>query len=347
MRIGLVNDVKLALEALRRVVVSLPSAEVAWMAQHGQEAVEKCLVDTPDLVLMDLIMPVMDGVEATRQIMQQCPCPILVVTATVKGNAEMVFAALGHGALDAVDTPVLGQQGTAAEATELVRRIRNIIRLKGGAAAGLQLPSSTPATVRQDKEAVRMVAIGASTGGPQALSQVLSKLSQPPSFAVVVIQHLDQRFVPGLAQWLARETKLPVLPVHAGDRPVRGNVHLACTADHLVMQADGRLTYVCQPADHVYRPSVDVFFHSLVAAAPPVGVAALLTGMGRDGAAGLKALRTAGWRTIVQDRATSIVWGMPGAAVELEAGEAILPVHEIAAAIECKMRTLPGRARIG
>ncbi len=133
-RIAIVNDVRMAAETLRRIVASLSDTEVAWIAENGQESVDKCRADRPDLVLMDLIMPVMNGVEATRRIMLESPCPILVVTATVSGNRNEVFEALGHGALDAVNTPVLGRDGSIAGADELLKKIRNIVLLRQGKA---------------------------------------------------------------------------------------------------------------------------------------------------------------------------------------------------------------------
>src|SRR3989442_12517502 len=131
MRIAIVNDMLIAVEALRRVVSGAPGYQVAWMARDGAEAVVKCAADTPDLILMDLIMPGLDGVEATRQIMMESPCAILVVTATVSGNAPKVFEAMGFGALDAVNTPVLGAHGKLEGATALLNKIATIGKLIG------------------------------------------------------------------------------------------------------------------------------------------------------------------------------------------------------------------------
>ncbi len=342
-RVGLVNDVRLALEVLRRIVVSLPHAEVAWIAENGQEALEKCSANRPDLVLMDLIMPVMDGVEATRQIMQLCPCPILVVTATVSGNCDKVFEALGHGAVDAVNTPILGRDGNLQGGDDLIRKIRDIVRLRCGQAAGLEArplepPAVTGTSPHSAPHTTPLLVIGASTGGPQALAEVLKQLDEPLTYAVVIVQHLDQWFVPGLVEWLSRETGTSLAAIEPGQRPAIGTIHVACTSDHLVLTARGDFQYVREPADHVYRPSVDVFFHSLIRARVPAGVALLLTGMGRDGAAGMLALQQAGWQTIAQDQATSVVWGMPRAAVQLGAAQLVLPLGEIGPAISRLMK---------
>lgn len=341
-RIAIVNDVPMAAETLRRIVVSLPDAEVAWIAENGVQAVEKCQTDRPDLVLMDLIMPVMNGVEAIHQIMQQSPCPILVVTATVTGHCNEVFEALGHGAVDAVNTPVLGRDGNMPGGDELIHKIRNMVRLRCGNAPGLNVATPIPPdfVAPTSKHAIPILAIGASTGGPQALSAVLAGLNPPLDYSVVIVQHLDRIFVPGLVEWLTHETNTAVQSAEPGERPARGSVHVACTSDHLVLGAAGEFQYQREPEDLVYRPSVDVFFNSLLKSAVRPGVALLLTGMGRDGATGMKALNQAGWKTIAQDQATSIVWGMPGAAVQLQAADQVLPLDSIGPMISELMKTI-------
>jgi len=339
MRIALVNDLRIALAALAKVVGTIPGAEIAWTAEDGAVALRRCREDTPDLILMDMIMPVMDGVESTRRIMQECPCPIVVVTATVTGNSDFVFEALGHGALDAVNTPVLGTAGGMEGAADLVRKIRTVELLTS---AVLPAPDRAPAAVADDRALPSgfspLVAIGASTGGPQALAVILAAWPKPLPFSAVVVQHVDLAFAPGLADWLGREAGLPVEIVRGGETPVPGTVHIACTEDHLIVDHRGRLRYEREPADLPYRPSVDVFFESLVRTSAAPGVAVLLTGMGRDGATALGDLRRAGWHTIAQDEATSIVWGMPRAAVEYGAACATLPLEAIAPAVARRMR---------
>jgi two-component system response regulator WspF len=340
-RIALVNDLKIALAALRKIVTSIPGAEVAWTAEDGQQAVHRCKADIPDLILMDMIMPVMDGVEATRRIMQESPCPIVVVTATVEGNAARVYEALGHGALDAVNTPVLGTDGTLSGAQDLIRKIRTVQRLSACSATptAAAAPVAKQMAPRTGLGAAPLVAIGASTGGPQALVRVLSDLPRPLWCAVAIVQHVDPAFGPGLANWLADETRFPVSIAQPDQPPAAGQVCVACTVDHLILDARGRYRYVCDPKDHVYRPSVDVFFNSLLDAPVAPGAAVLLTGMGRDGANGLLALKQAGWHTIAQDEATSVVWGMPGAASKLGAASATLPIDEIGKAVRRQLES--------
>jgi two-component system response regulator WspF len=286
---------------------------------------------------MDLIMPIMDGVEATRQIMRECPCAVLVTTATVQGNANMVFQALGQGALDAVNTPVLGLSGDLSGAEPLVKKLRQVAILGGIRSISPREAVSTPASPSTTKRLPPLLAIGASTGGPQALRTVFQKLPRPLPFPIVVVQHLATDYVPGLAKWLTDETQLCVELVERGDAPKSGCVQIACTEDHLILDGTGRLRYVREPVNNVYRPSVDAFFGSLRSAPIAPGVAVLLTGMGRDGAAGMKALRDAGWDTIAQDEASSVVWGMPGAASKIGAAARVLPIDAIGVAATRKL----------
>jgi len=345
MRIAIVNDLAVACEALRRVLAADPSLSIAWIARDGAEAVECARRDKPDLVLMDLIMPKMDGVAATREIMRVAPCPILVVTATVSGNAALVYEALGAGALDAVNTPTIAAKGAIDGAAELVRRIRLVAR-----AQGAPMPQPPAAATRSSVAAVstrpaanaplsaraialpKIVAIGASTGGPRAIAAVLATLPRPMPFAVAIVQHVSSEFVAGFADWLAAETRRPVRLARAGDRLAADDIVVAGEDKHLVLSADGAVAYSDEPRESLHRPAVDELFSSLARHAAP-GVAVLLTGMGRDGAEGLARLRAAGWHTIAQDEASSVVWGMPGTAHRIGAAVETLPLEAIGAAV--------------
>jgi two-component system response regulator WspF len=348
MRIAIVNDLALAREALRRLVTSVPAYSVAWTAVDGAEAVCRAAEDRPDVILMDLVMPVMDGVEATRRIMEGNPCPILLVTSSVTGNFNMVYRAMGHGGLDAVNTPVLGPDGKIKDSEGLLARLDKLdqanrlhgklhsattvlqnIAVQGSgksAAAALSLPP--------------LLLLGASTGGPEALAQILGEFPADFPAGVVVIQHIAADFAPSLVVWLQARTNLRISAAAVGSEPKPGHVLVAATNDHLVLRPDRRLAYAAEPVELPYRPSVDVFFASVVSAWPRPGVAALLTGMGSDGARGLLLLRKAGWQTITQDQAGCIVYGMPKAAAELNAACRILPLNRIANAILSEMPKL-------
>ncbi|TAN76369.1 MAG: chemotaxis response regulator protein-glutamate methylesterase [Gallionella sp.] len=327
MRIAIVNDMKMAVEALRRTL--LPGHEIAWVAENGAEAVKRCAEDTPDLILMDLIMPEMNGVEATRQIMAASPCAILIVTASVTQNVSLVFQAMGAGALDAVSTPTL--VGDEKARGEFLQKIRTIGRLLD--ANSRSSNSRNNGATRAEKPDNWLLAIGASTGGPAAVAKIISKLPADFQAAVVVIQHVDESFAPGLAEWLDQQTALPVRLAGEGDKIENGVVMISGTNNHLVVKEGQILGYKIEPAATPYRPSVDVFFESMLASWSGRSIAALLTGMGKDGAEGLLKLRNNGVFTIAQSAETCAVYGMPKAAVELNAAVKILPIDSIAETI--------------
>ena len=325
MNIAIVNDSPLAIEALRRALAFSPEHTILWTAGNGAEAVALCAQMTPDLVLMDLIMPGMDGVEATRRIMAGSPCAIVVVTASIGANSWRVFEAMGHGALDAAETPEFGVGDGRAAAAMLLRKIDTIGKLIGD-----RRPRASRAGATRKVSGARLIAIGASSGGPTALAKLLGGLPADLEAAIVIVQHIDPQFAAGMADWLGQYSPWPVRLACEGDRPVPGTVLLAGSGDHLVLKAADRLGYTGEPAELVHRPSVDVFFDSINRhwAGEVYGV--LLTGMGRDGAAALKALRDKGHYTVAQDEASSAVYGMPKAAAELQAAVEVLPLEDIA-----------------
>jgi len=344
-RIAIVNDLRMAQEVLKASVTRIPGASVAWVAADGAEACARCASDRPDLILMDMVMPVMDGAKATARIMRETPCPILVVTSTIEGNLDLVYDALSAGAIDAVQTPSAAALSAPGGLDALTRRISLVRSLHAPghphshpaaiASPPIAPPCSSGATRANAVAAggIRdLLAIGASTGGPQALASVLGAIPRGALPPTVVVQHIDRHFAPGLAQWLASVTGHDVRPGLPGDEVVAGRA-LVATADEHVVLAGSRLQSRAEPRECLFRPSVDVLFCSLASDRMHGGTAVLLTGMGRDGAAGLLQLRTAGWRTIAQDEASSAVWGMPGAAVALGAAERVLPLERIGHAI--------------
>ena len=340
MKIAIVNDMFMASEALRRAVVTNTNHHVSWIADNGRDAVARCAADPPDLILMDLVMPEMDGVEATRRIMTETPCAILIVTVSVDKNAAQVFAAMGFGALDAVNTPLLGTQGNEAGRAEFLAKLKTIEMLIRPRHA---LPGP-PKVVRANAlspTGYQLVAIGASSGGPSALMTILATLPADFPLPIVVIQHVDTQFSGELAAWLNIHTTLKVRIAKPNARLEPGVVYVAARDEHLVLNAWGALSYDAQPHDSPYRPSVDVFFNSVQQHGRGRCIAILLTGMGRDGAEGLLRLRQDGHVTIAQDQATCAVYGMPRAAAELDAAVHVVPLLDIAPLL---MRSLDATA---
>ena len=335
MKIAIANDVAMAAEALRRVVASTAEHQVLWIARTGAEAVRMCADNRPDLILMDLNMPELDGVEATRQIMEHSPCAILVVTGRPQDNVNQVFRALGAGALDVTATPVLqGQPGGDAELLAKIRTMDKLIRHSGGNQA--MAPRTVPGANGHGAETAggpapvtSLLAIGASTGGPMAVSKMLAGWMPPRGCAIVVVQHIDQHFADNFARWLGEQLDMPVRSAEEGDELAAGTVLVAKSNDHLTLDQNYRLRYDANPKEYAYRPSVDVFFHCVAQHWKGEAIGVLLTGMGRDGAEGLLAMRRAGHTTIAQDQASSAVYGMPRAAAELDAAQMVLPLTKI------------------
>ncbi|MDG2134252.1 MAG: chemotaxis-specific protein-glutamate methyltransferase CheB [Phycisphaerales bacterium] len=344
MRVAIVNDLRMATEALRRIVEMQDGLELAWTAMDGREAVEKTGEDLPDLILMDLVMPEMDGETATRIIMEEHPCPILVVTASVTGNARRVVKAMAAGAIDAIETPTFGLDGRFSGDGPLLDRIDRLMRDPAGfrEVVSTSRPNATPTgSVSSSPRRPSIMLIGASTGGPQAIRTVISALPRPLSIPVVVVQHIDHQFVGGLVHWLQEVTGHTVVESAPGAIEP-GVVVVASTNEHLVLSDRG---YAHRPdtEDRLHRPSVDELFAS-AAETSHHGIAVLLTGMGTDGAVGLERLRAAGWHTIAQDEASSAVWGMPAAAIRAGAAVETLPLDEIGPRVASRLG-VPGDTR--
>ena len=331
MRIGIVNDMKMAVEILRRIVASKsPQYEIAWVAYDGKEAVEKCGKDTPDIILMDLLMPVMNGAEATREIMAEHPCGILIVTVSVSANSAKVFEAMSYGALDAVNTPILGTDGKLEGAAQLIQKLERLEFLcKNSVSQGRPVKPAAPAAAGKSAAAPYLAVVGSSTGGPAALAKLLAEIPANFGGALVIIQHIDREFAPGLVEWLGTFTKLKVNIAIEGQTPLPNNIYLAATNDHLIINAGLKFKYTAEPEELPYRPSVDVFFESVYRHWPRTGTAIVLTGIGRDGAQGLLALKNKGWKTMSQNKESCVVYGMPKAAAELGASTIILSPEAI------------------
>lgn len=335
MRIAIINDVTMIVKVLEHVIGTTTSHEIAWIATGGEEAVKKCKKDIPDLILMDLIMPGMNGVEATRQIMAESPCPVLIVTSSVNSNAAMVFEAMSVGAMDAVNTPIIGMAGEKKGRDALLKKISTIGKLIDNTFRNSPIKVKTQLNPHRSNE--WLIAIGASTGGPSALKQILSSFPENLTAAVVIIQHVDQHFSQGLADWLKDYSKIPVHIAQKGDELTAGTVYIAGRNDHLYINEENLLDYTCDPTYTPYRPSVDVFFQSILKNWKGNTTAALLTGMGKDGAEGLLQLRNEGIYTVAQDAKSSRVYGMPKAAAELKAAVDILPIEKISKALSSKV----------
>lgn len=338
-RILIVDDSAVARRLLRAHVEASGEVEVIGEARNGRQAVEMAQRLRPDLITMDLEMPVMNGLDAIEEIMAQRAVPILVVTEAA--DAGPACEAVRRGALEVALKPDYNSDQTAA----LIARIRLLAgvamitrRRSPAAAAG---PSPEPvaraasAPPRQNKllRSKRVIGIAASTGGPQALAQILPRLPADFHAPVLVAQHISDGFAAGMAEWLAGLCPLPVRLASGGEPLEPGVIWLSPSESNLAVNEAHHLELCRRQEGDVYRPSCDVLFDSLAQAFGEHAVGVVLTGMGRDGLTGLGAIRRAGGATFAQDEASSTVFGMNRRAIEAGVVQSVLPVGEIADAL--------------
>jgi len=339
LRVLLVEDSPSVRQHIREVLLSQSDIEIVGEAGDGQQAILLCQRLRPDVVSMDMMLPGVDGQMATEAIMAHCPTPILIVSSsTNRGELLRTYEALAAGAIEVLEKP----NGHQAEGEwerrylsmlRLVARIRVITHLR----ARLPHPPHPTHPARQALLAAprrAVLALGVSTGGPGALVQILNALPAPAPLPLLVVMHINAVFSRGFADWLGGQSRHLVDYARGGESlaEATGRVLLAPSDMHLLLR-DGRLALSAAPPRHSCRPSVDVLFESLASELGSGVAAALLTGMGRDGALGLLAIRRAGGATLAQDEASSVVYGMPREAAQLGAAERILPLDEIGPAL--------------
>ena len=323
MRLAIVHGSPGVARALQRALQEGGEHEVLWTAQRPATALGQLREQAPELLLLDTATTDPSCVEVTRKVVARKTCGVLLLADRPQAHMTRIYEAMGHGALDVVACP-LAPDGKLLSCTLVRAKVRTLAKV---------IALSMPPPRRARGKHAALVAIGASTGGPQALFRILSELPSELSPAILVVQHVDSEFSVGLSQWLQEATGLKVSLATTGVVPRAGEVLLATSEEHLVMTAAGTLAYTAEPRLSPYRPSIDVLFHSLAEHHVAPAIAVLLTGMGRDGAAGLKSLRDAGWHTLAQDEASSVVFGMPKAAIELGAAERVVSLDAMAAAI--------------
>lgn len=324
MKLGLVEPSAQIARAVERALASSGHV-VVFHTTSGQDALKRCASKPPDLLLLSLRVSDIKAEELTRRLVTKQTCAV-VLLAGPGGEVSSAYDAMGAGAIDVVKAPSFDAEGEVVGAELLRSKIRTASRLLGHTSSG-EIPAAQPSVA---PAAPPLVAIGASTGGPQAILTVLAALPKPFAGAVLLVQHVDGEFSAGLASWLSDTSGMRVELARPGSMPTAGMALLAGTEQHLIMAAGGSLRYTADPRELPYRPSVDVLFTSLVQHWKTPGVAVLLTGMGRDGAQGLKKLRQAGWHTIAQDEASSVVYGMPKAAAQLGAAARVLALLDVA-----------------
>lgn len=348
-KVFLVEDSPVALEVLHKLLKSSPQVTVVGTARNGKEALALIPKLQPNVICTDLHMAGMDGLELTQQVMAKYPIPILVISNSVQADdTNNIFRVLQAGALDIFPKPTTGRE---SDYEQVKAQLISKIEVLSGVSVftkPLKLPTAVEtrksvsvgksswvgATVEganNATSAIRMVAVGASTGGPQALQKLFSQLPSHFPVPVICTQHISEGFLPGLVNWLATECQVKVKIAQDGETPSAGTIYFAPEKSHLELNSLGKLTL--NPATGIvdgHCPSVTVMFKSAAQFYGKGMMGVLLTGMGRDGATGMQAIAQAGGTTIAQDEASSIVFGMPKEAIALGAVQHILPIQNIA-----------------
>jgi two-component system chemotaxis response regulator CheB len=341
LRVLVVEDSLTIRRRLCDVLGADPDVEVIAEADDGKKGIELCQTLRPDVMTLDMHLPVMSGLAATEFIMAHCPTPILIVSSSAnRGDLFKTYDALAAGAVDVLEKPTGDEIDDSWErkllaAVKLVARIRVIThpraRLRGVSLTPLPAPEPSAGGPSGPP---RVVAIGASTGGPSALVQILREIPKGLPVPILIVLHIGELFGAAFAEWLDEQTPLDVSNARDGQRLAGpgGRVFLAPPGSHLIVR-NGTLLLTSDPERHSCRPSIDVLFESVAREYGRSALGCLLTGMGRDGATGLLEMRARGGTTIAQDEATSVVYGMPREAALLGAAERILPISAIGSAI--------------
>lgn len=351
-RVLVVEDSPTVRARLCEVLRTDPDLEVVGEAEDGKQAIELCGQLRPDVITMDMMLPLMTGLAATEYVMAHFPTPILIVSSSFnRGELFRTYDALAAGAVDVLDKPTGDEPDGSWElrllfAVKIVSRVRVITHLRGRLSpSGQPRPAATSVARAQHprKGPFQVIAIGASTGGPGAIVEVLRGLPRTRALPVLLVLHISEPFGAAFADWLGGQTAWPVAYATDGQvlESAAGRVMMAPPDRHLVVR-NGRLHLTGEPERHSCRPSVDELFESLAREYGASVAACLLTGMGRDGATGLAAVRDQGGLTIAQDEATCVVYGMPREAVLLGAVEHLLPLDDIGPALAALTAVHPG-----
>jgi len=335
-KVLIINDSITIQEHMKRIINADSGCKLIGVASDGFEGFDLVNSMCPDVILMDIHMPRCDGMQATAKIMKFRPTPLIIVTATITKHMSRIYDCMANGALEVVKTPV-----TVDEGHNLINRIKIANSLKPrvvktekiALADGDRSFKSRVGTSLKTSAARKIIAIGASTGGPNAVVTVLKDLPPDLNAAVIIVQHIGAEFAPSLADWLDTNCRLRVKPAQDDERIINGTGLLAGRNENLVVERGYTVKYREAPPSAICVPSIDVTFKSIAEIYGPHAIGVILTGMGTDGAMGLKAIRDAGGRTIAQDEESSLIYGMPKAAAQLGAAEFILPSNKIAGQI--------------
>jgi two-component system, chemotaxis family, protein-glutamate methylesterase/glutaminase len=332
-RVMVAEDSAVTREYLDHLLNQDPALQVIGTVQNGLEAVEQAQRLRPDVILMDVHMPLMNGYEATRQIMERIPTPIVMISSNMShDHVAMTFEALKAGALTVLEKPYgLGHPDSG----KTVSQLQETVRLMAGVKVIRRWPrrdhpSPVPMLPARTASDIQLIVIGASTGGPTVIVEILGSLPLNFPIPILVVQHIATGFAPGLVKWVGQSTPLHVKLAESGETAQPGTVYLAPHHTQMGITKDQRIYLTKRPTENHFCPSVSYLFESVAKAFGRSAMGILLTGMGQDGAGGLLQLSKAGGVTIAQDEETSVIFGMPGEAIRLGAAQYVLSPRQIA-----------------
>jgi two-component system chemotaxis response regulator CheB len=337
-RVLIVEDSPVVRELLTHILGSDPEIEVVGTAENGAVGVEMASRLAPDIITMDIYMPVMDGYEATRRIMRDHPLPVVVVSESFdKKEVEGSFRAIEAGALTILRKPVgIGHPDHERMARELIRTVKLMSEAKvvrrwrsAGDGADSRVSSPPEPILSGGSPGIEVVVIGASTGGPVVIQTLLSGIPGNFPVPILFVQHMADGFIRGFVDWLNRTSNLPVRIAEENEHILPGKVYVAPSGSQMILRPGGRISYTKDAGEYGLCPSVSHLFRSAAKVYGANALAVLLTGMGRDGVAEMKMLKDLGAVTIAQDKESSVVFGMPGEAVRIGAVTHILSPDRI------------------
>jgi two-component system, chemotaxis family, protein-glutamate methylesterase/glutaminase len=348
-----VDDSPVAREFLVYLLDSDPGIRVIGTVTNGKQAIEALKEKKPDVITMDIHMPEMDGFEATRRIMETSPTPIVIVTAAENPReVGTSFRAIEAGALAVVPRPQgLGHPEFESNASELIRTVKlmseiKVVRRWNRARTAPSAPALRELDVNGAARDIQVVAIGASTGGPIALQTILSQLPRDFAVPALIVQHMAPGFTRGFVDWLNHDASVPVHLATQGEALLAGHVYVAPDGFQMGVKVTGRIALSHDAPEYGLRPSVSFLFRSLAELYGERSVGVLLTGMGKDGAAELQSMKQHGAITFAQDEESSVVHGMPGEAIRLEAATYVLPPNKIGAALQSLVKKAQPQPRL-
>ena len=331
-RVLIVEDSPLIAVMMRDMLADDSEISVVGWAKNGQEAIDLRESLNPTVITMDLNMPLLSGLEAIRAICSSRPVPIIVVSGLIDGpDSELAFKALQSGAVDIMNKPeARGAQGFSRIKEELISRVKSAARIRPFYPKSNTLKQNPAGKKNSASPMDGLLAIGASTGGPPALVTLLKALPRSFPYPIAVVQHITPGFLGGLVRWMERETGFSVKVSTQRETLRPGTVYLADDNQHLEIGPEKNVLLTHRPPVHGHRPSADRLLESAAGVYGQHTIGVLLTGIGSDGAEGLKKVRDARGKTIVQDEATCLVFGMPKSAILKGAAEVVCPLERIA-----------------